>query len=348
MKKIISGFFFRAMKAIELWIFVILLIFMTFMNTDAERMNRKAALKADYELPFSIEETYKIYDGNHTHELDKNIFEKIDALLENITYSSFISLIATPLFTLYFMGKMFSGGALRNLITCGHSKTEVYLASLLFGAIITISFDVLGILSTSAGILIRGYKIPLLIPFLITFLLYSLLLHLTFLTLSVSILFISGRSMVSLIAVSGIVIVLFTGSAGVTMASLLVPERRLEFQKIREYKDQHPDSVIELNYSFDAKDFSDIYQFTIDGEPMDEDIYLGKPEHNHIKGPARKFLIATLYANPACGAILGTLVVSHYKIWSYGLYPVFCLSNVAWIAVTGSAGYIVFRRKELN
>lgn len=214
MKKIISGFFFRAMKAIELWIFVILLIFMTFMNTDADSMNRKAVLKADYELPFSIEETYKIYGGNHTHELDKNIFEKIDALLENITYSSFISLIATPLFTLYFMGKMFSGGALRNLITCGHSKTEVYLASLLFGAIITISFDVLGILSTSAGILIRGYKIPLLIPFLMTFLLYSLLLHLTFLTLSVSILFISGRSMVSLIAVSGIVIVLFTGLQG--------------------------------------------------------------------------------------------------------------------------------------
>ena len=347
MKKIISGYLYRSLKTIELWIFVATILFLSFANTNVERLERQNYLKADCDLTATVEETYRIYDDD-VLSLDDKTVTKIDVLLEDITYSALLPLVAIPLFTIFFMGKLFSGGALRNLITCGHSKSRIYSASLLFGSFVTVGFNALSLLSMAAGILIRGYKIPLFLPFLTTFWIYGLLLHLTLMTISVSILFISEKPMISLIAVVGIVILLFTGTAGVTMASLLVPERRLEFQKIKEYKDQHPDCVIELDYSFDVKDFSDIYQFTIDGEPMDEDIYLGKPEHSHIKGPARKFLIATLYANPACGAILGTLILSNYKIWSYGLYPVFCLSNVAWIAVTGTAGYVVFRRKELS
>ena len=82
---------------------------------------------------------------------------------------------------------------------------------------------------------------------------------------------------------------------------------------------------------------------------IDKNIYIGKPNPNHIEGTPRKILVASLYANPGCGFLMSLLlVVSHYTMWKSGLYTFFCVTNFLWVVVINAAGLALFRRQELN
>ena len=348
MKKIISGFFFRAVKTAELWIFVALIVVISFANIRTERIEIKNRLTSDYQLTDTLEVTYE-KAGIFNSDLDSDIDLKIDYLIRYLNFTLVIPALMTPLFTVLFMGKLFSEGALRNLIASGHSKTRVYLASLIFGSSVTALFNILSLVAMSLAMLIQHWKIPIFFPLLGTCAMYMFTVDIVMLSLTLCVLFISKRPVVSLIAVAGSIIILFSGYAGATMAALLVPERQFSSSKLHNYCELHPDSEILHDSSFDIKNFSDIIVITENGEILDEEIYLGRPNPNHIGGIPRKIMVASLYANPGCGFLMSLLlVVSHYRMWKDGLYIIFCLTNFMWIVIIYAAGLILFRRQDLN
>ncbi len=348
MKKIISGFFFRAVKTVELWIFITLIVVISFANINTSTIGTKNLLTSDYQLTDTIEVTYEKSESFHS-DLDSNIDSKISYLTSFLNFALVIPAIMTPLFTILFMGKMFTGGALRNLISSGHSKTRVYLASLIFGISVTTVFNILSLVAMSLAMLIQHWKIPIFFPLLGTYALYMFMADIVLLSVSLGILFVSKRPVVSLIAVAGVLVVFFTGSVGVTMTALMVPERDYNYTKLKEYTEQHPDSKFEKNYTFDIKNFCDIIVIKENGEILDEEIYRGRPNPNHIEGTPRKIIVAGLYANPGCGFLMSLLqVVSHYRMWKDGLYIFFCLTNLIWIVGINAAGLMLFRRRELN
>ena len=348
MKKIISGFFFRAVRTAELWIFVALIVVISFANINTSTIGTKNLLTSDYQLTDTIEMTYEKAESFNS-DLDIVIDSKIDYLISYLDFALVFPAIMAPLFTVLFMGKLFTGGALRNLISSGHSKTRVYLASLIFGSSVTVLFNILSLVAMSLAMLIQRWKIPVFFPLLGTCALYMFMADIVLLSVALGILFVSKRPVVSLIAVAGVLVVFFTGSAGVTMAALMVPERYFNYTKLKEYTEQHPDSEITIHRSFDIKNFCDIIEVTENGEPIDKNIYIGKPNPNHIEGTPRKIIVAGLYANPGCGFLMSLLlVVSHYRMWKDGLYIFFCLTNLIWIVGINAAGLMIFRRRELN
>lgn len=348
MKKILSGYFFRAVKTVELWFFVLMVIALPIMGIGTPSMNDEQTYTKSYTLTMTMEETYEQAERFRS-DIDPDIKDKIQELIIDVSTTLVISAIALPLFTVLFTGRMFTGGAIRNLVASGHSKSRVYLSALIFGTLIAAVFDILSLLSMSATMLIHHWKIPVFFPFLCSYVLYIFVVEMILVSIVVSILFISKKPVISLIAVAGVILLLFTGSAGYTMYALIVPERPLTYALVKEYQNEHPDSDIQMNWEFDIKNFEDKFTFTDHGEQLDTELFLGPKDPNHISGTTRKILIFGLYSNPACGFLMTLFqLASRYTMWKSGLYTFFCVTNFLWVVVINAAGYTLFRRQELN
>ena len=348
MKKIISGYFFRSIRSAELWIFTALVIIISFFGIGFPTLITEEALGRDYQLTMTVEEAYELSEDFNA-DIDGDIDTKIKTLITDEIIVLIIPAIMIPLFIVLFMGRTFTGGAIRNLISSGHSKASVYLSSFIFGSLIAVAFNILSLLSMSAAILVYQWKYPIFFPLLCTYALYMCLVDIVLVSVSLAVLFVSKRPVVSLIAVAGVIVLLFTGSAGVTMSMLLIPERYLSAAAVKEYRDEHPESDIDMDWTLDIENFQDVYTFTDHGEPLDGSQFMGPKQKGHIDGTPRKILITGLYSNPACGALMSLFqITSRYRMWKDGFYAFFCLIDILWISVINAVGLIVFRRQEIN
>lgn len=348
MKKILSGYFFRAVKSVELWVCLVLIFFISFFTIGTPSIGFQETLREDYQLTDTVEVTYEKAES-FRNELDHVLDSKISTLIDDVEACLFFPAFIIPVFTVLFTGRMFTAGAIRNLIASGHSKTKVYLSSLIFSASVAALFNVLSLLSLSAALVIHRWKIPVFFPMLGAYVMYMFLLDLIFLSVALSILFVSQRPVVSLIALAGVIGILFTGSSMLSIYALMIPERYVSGAKVQAYKEEHPESDPKMDWTFDIKNFQDEYTFTDHGEPIDSEPFLGPKAPNHVDGTTRKVLVVSAYANPATGALMTLVqIMSRYKMWKEGLYTFLCVINFSWVVVINAAGLIVFRRKELN
>ena len=70
-----------------------------------------------------------------------------------------------------FLGRLFSNGTIKNLIACGHSKTQIYLASLIFSFLLNIALIFITLIFFAIICLYFMWMPPVYLPVLLVMLL---------------------------------------------------------------------------------------------------------------------------------------------------------------------------------
>lgn len=349
MKKILTGFLYRAVRTWELWLSVAFMIFACSFNVLFDKYV-VPDLTADYHLETSVTEAYRVAEEWRSTG-DPLIDQKIFSLCKTLDTGGLIAIIVSILFAALFFGKLFSDGAIRNLVVTGYSKKEIFRSTVIFALGASLVMHLTGVITTIISILISGWKIPIYLPVLATMYLYMFMLGTTVISLLILLLFLTKKEIVALIATAGVVLTMFGGSTLLTASALLKDERIFDVRSVRQYTEEHPDNEVKLVYEFDIKNFRNKIVLLDNGEPVKEEIYLGKPNPHYISGTLRNILILTIYSNPASLLLLTLLMTNdftHYRNYKEGLCYFFCLICLIWSSIFFIAGNTVFERKELN
>ena len=352
MKKILGGYLFRAIKTLEIWLFIAVTIFAVIVSNleyyGGVSSGNSDLLKSDYSLTTTAEDEYA-FMGAYPQGGDAQIAIRIRVVLGKIDGAGLFAAASATIFTVLFLKSLFSQGTLRNLIASGHKKSTIYLASLIFCILVYILFALIALSTLYVFFAIRQWKFPLFMPLLTARWFMIFFIGLTLVSVALSVLFCTKKAIASLVTLV-LIVVLASGTTSFgAISALMLPERSLSADKIKEYVDSHPDSDFETKIEFDIKNFKDKLSVLENGEPIDPEIYLGKKDPHYVDGTPRKILMAMIYANPGSYYLMDVVeVMTKYKMWEAGLYTMSDICCTTWSVIFTALGLAVFSKKELT
>ncbi len=354
MKKILSGFIYRALRSIETWIMIGFLIFASLyicyirINNPDNGISHDAGGRFE-SLDVSAKDAY-MFDAA---VLPEDVYYKLDSEDDEVRYeikllfgtSDSIQFIMTAVLIIYlpvFLGRMFSDGTVKNLIAGGHSKGRIYLSSLLFSIVLDMAMMITGTFLYVIMCLILKWHPPVYIPVVLMMFLISLLISVTVTSVCTAFLFISRKRTVAFIAGFILMLLIWFIPASVP-AVLLAGTQNIDvsgenIKLIRDIKNEDP---YDLEMSFVLSEFN--YRFFYHGEEI---VFF---EDSILPRPVKTAALALTYADPA--VILHTnesLNIPYYVMYRDGLMAVNAVSNIFWIILTSFCGIIIFRRKEIR
>ena len=354
MKKILSGLIFRALRSIETWIVIGFFLFASVYISYMRISNPYNGFSTDpgrrfESLDVSAQDAYMLY----AEALPEDVYYKLDTEDDEVQYEikllfgmiDFIQAIQIILFIIYlpiFMGRMFSDGTIKNLIAGGHSKGKIYLSSLLFSIVLDIAMMVTGICLFMLMCLILKWHPPVYIPVVLMMFLISVLITVTFSSVSIAALFISKKRTVAFIMSFLLMFIIYFVPVSIP-AVLIVGTQNINvngenIKRIRKIRDEAP---YDLEEHFLLSEFN--YRYTYHGEEI---IFF---EDSFLPRPVKTAVLIISYADPAM--IFHTnesLNISYYMMYRDGLMAVNIASNIFWITLSSFCGIIVFRRKEIR
>jgi len=364
MKRIISGFAFRAIRTPILWILVAVTIWAVIANTFSRSTSYeyvegegsytfRNAVAEDPEI--TAEYAYKIIDDPSAFDKDSTETKKILSISQEINEYTYLHMvvvilpdIAVVLFVTFFFGRLFSDGTVRNLVASGHSKRYVFLASSIFSAFISLFFQIISLTTLAVSLRIFEWQPPIWMPLDLTMDLTYCLLTILIASLILLLLFSTGKQILSLVVGVILFLTVFTGSSGVTIAMLTIKERDLNFQKISEYREDNPDKKIDVDYNMDYITLRGSYTLTVDGEQIDAEPFYREYNKGYVSGNNRRFMLTLLNINPITIHYYELSGLSLYELYSNGRYAFAAGVDIAWIVLFTGAGTIIFNKKELS
>lgn len=228
-KKTLSGFFYRAFRSIETYIFLLLMMLIS--------------------IPVII-------------DLEKD--ETINPLCFAIAYSSIIPLIITALYTIVFFSKLFREDTMVNLTLTGHSKKEIFAAAWIYSVSFVAFYLILFTAEAfiAVNMIYRQYQTDTGLLFLMFG--GSFLLCLFFITLTTSLLFVS-RNTVMTIIVTVIIVYLSISVPARLISDLMFVEVLSHDDSVRlsAYEKEGKD----VSWRFETDDLR--IRIYIDGEPFE-------------------------------------------------------------------------------
>ena len=383
MKKIITGYFFRLFRSFEFWALIVLFLVLSYeivfpwINDNNEITisrgsftmyfgeHNTVAVNADnvHEHNFagsgiSARDLYAIY----SETLPKDVFDKIDygfrwynTEFDTITtvfgrlhaVPATVVLILIPLF----LGRLFSNGTIKNLIACGHSKTQIYLASLIFSFLLNIALIFITLIFFVIVCLYYMWMPPVYLPVLLVMLLLEILICGVLSSVCIAVLFASKKEILAVIASFLLIIPMICyvmdeyGMFGINEVA------ELDYE-LHDYSNEEPVDYEEFRNiiategmqamleRFDILEFD--YYTSYNGRRM--------ITHNRrYMDPFTKCAWMTgIYMDPLVSRKIDVMGLTVYEKCRSGLMAINIANNVFWIAVSSAAGLFIFRKREFK
>lgn len=381
MKKIMSGLFFRMIRSFEIWALIALLIFAAgYIDYDLFNQAKYLSMVHSAESSFIDDETgleYDLTDGGikkyrfetqgissfdayrfKTEALDRETISKIEGESTYREVNMFCFMIGTSFsipmilmmfFIPLFFGRLFGDGTVKNLISCGFSKWEIYLSSLAFTFLLDLFTIILNLLVLGFWCLYYEWKPPVYLPVVLTLFVCSLLFIFTLTSLCLAILFVSRKATVAIIAGFLIAVIsLMSTSPVINPWSNISYSQETSEEGIKEYQE-----------IFNAKQSEGYFDHRFDlSEFMVRSYYGGKEiRTNYDSGlsPAVKTIyLMTLYLNPQLVYVLTDInystydSITFYMMYRDGLMAVNIASNIFWILIMNGAVILIDRKREIR
>ena len=228
-KKTLSGFFYRAFRSIETYIFLLLMMLIS--------------------IPMII-------------DLEKD--DTINTLCFAIAYSSIIPLIIAALYTMIFFSRIFREDTLVNLTLTGHSKKEIFAAAWIYSVTVATVYLILYAAEAfiAANIIYKEFKTDTGLFFLLFG--GSFLLCIFFISLTTSLLFVSRNAIMAIIV--AVIIAYISISVPARLIDDLSFMRVLSHDEVIRLNDLEKEGK-EISWRLDTEDFR--IRIYADGEPFE-------------------------------------------------------------------------------
>jgi len=360
MKKVISGFFFRFFKGIEIWVLLsLMLIASVYINyqlieyelgffSESAFVNPE---DRDYyrfsDLGVSAHDTYwycyepivdESYDRlsiiNTSASAESDVFVVVLSL--NLIVPSVLMMVFIPVF----FGRMFSNKTIKNYIACGFSKGTIFISAMLFTFIIDSALYLTGLFAFALVCVLAGWMPPIYLPVALSVILITLLILFTMSSVCLAVLFISYSELLSLVA--GFLMLLL----------MFMPVGLDSYYKVNESYDYNDEASHEYIQIIKEKG-DNVFSSKLDPTELVVRTYYSDKEIAFYKGSSltpgeRASALAVVYADP---------FVTEYIIWDNtlpvcllvrdGFMAIKAASNVFWIVFFAYTGITFFKRREL-
>ena len=361
MKKIISGLFFRFIRSLETWVFLALLV-------AASAYLFSIPIKADLvpgvslpnegeksfiEMDIPARDVYRLY----LEPLPEDTFTKLcgtnnsahgeyTIICTILTYSHIIPAILMMGFIPLFFGRLFSDNTIKNLISSGHSKAKIYLASLVFTVAVCMLMLIAQAIVFAALCVIYLWIPPIYFPAVIL----KLFVDLFFISLlsSVCLVFLFTTTKKTVAFIIGFLLLALLSTPLSHSAINRLRDSRPSLSDTEEYKEiwnRIKEDTDQRGNRFEEK--IDLLTFDIrtyyQGEEMK---YCGD---STLPAFQRAMYLTEIYLDP-------TLIVVDYLGEAFGLYllcrdglmAINIAANIFWITLISAAGIFVFNKREIH
>ena len=314
-KKIMSGYIFRAFKEKEFYIMFLL------------NLLGSVGMIA---ITFSAE-----YPQNN---------------IDLVYYSFVIPAANAAVFVLMHENALFAGGTVNNLITTGHTKRSVYIAHLLMALAADILFMLVFYLCFLISQVISGRFLKISIGSLALVALLSLMISFVIMAITVASHFISRRAVAALIVTGALVFGLNAVSIGVAESAILMPVHEIDYDspQMQLVKRALAEDQTRVDWQIDPFTLEDhVY---LDGTEIN--IYSKKVNPEAIRGTKRKVLISVMQSMPlthpfiSYSTVLSTADNAAEANTAYLLFGIGV--DLAWFAVITAGGAFIFKKSNLK
>ncbi len=356
MKKILTGILFRFFRSIETWVLVVLLLVATAYISYVEYVNTNNEFISDHSLTRYEELDVTVYDvyafGCETLPEDtfntllgENVcaFDESELVFSILNDIPMVPVILMAIFIPVFFGRLFSDGTIKNLISSGHSRSRIYLASMLFSFVLNFIALVLNTSVYAIWCLILKWHPPVYLPVILVMLLIDLLLSFTISSWCLAVLFISKKRTLAFVASFLLAMSMFIYPTAVPETILLMTEsinvESEDLEKIRKANEEAPYAFEEY---FDLSQFSPKYRYK--GETLSITMDSSLPDG------VRKALLLWIYSDPELIMHFGESISSFspYVFYRDGLMTINVASNVIWIFAGNLLGVALFKKREIK
>lgn len=375
MKKILEGFFYRMLRSVEFWGLIVLLVCScVYINlnifADEASIHGPVFIVEDWETgtgwdasgdeikefqfantgvsandaykygcePIQQESFDKLSDDNNLTT------DEIFFLMKGISSLNLIPAILIALFIPFFFGRMFSDGTLKNLISCGHSKGKIYLASLISVFVLDLVMFLFNFVLFLIMIPVYGWKPPVYFPVVCLMFVISLLLLFTVSSISLAVLYASSKMTASVVAGFIIAIMMFFPIFMLSLENVDMsyqPEGNVDNaydEYIAVVKEHGPNA---LTFKYDAS-MGAMRVFYGDKELMP----YGKSK---MPAWARTAILTSVYLDPTmCTHMIKQNMLSPYIAYRDGVMAINIAANVFWILISTAVGAFVFKKREIH
>lgn len=375
MKKILAGMFFRLFKGFELYALVAAMLlgyavvlagqfddngYINISRTDnvttVEYNDKSIVINRDNieqykfaSLGVSGSDAYRCY----VEKLPDDVFKKLhdtpvlwqnelDFFIHLISSIHYVPSVLTALFIPFFLGRLFSDGTIKNLISGGHSKRRIYISSLLVALAIDILMIIIALGVLASFCAYYYWRPPVYLPVVLSYFLIELLVVFNISAICISALFISRKKAADIIV--GFLAVAFmfipiTEFAFITVfeESYTVDTNSEAFQQyITVQSEEGPNA---MQQRFVMSDFDIVYSYR--GEEFS---VIG--EHK-MPVSQRVLYLSMIYLDPYMIPHLQIFGIYPYMMFRDGPIAVNAANCLAWTTLITIAGYTVFKKREI-
>ena len=377
MKKILSGMLYRLFRGFEIWALLVLFILVSGYFTFVEIATIDyVAVKTGYTNTFYVDfedsvitkenaeqycfknsgiSAYDLY-RYRVEKIPQESFDKISADMKSepvweaktmfrlVFRSYLVASVLMLIFIPIFFGRMFSDGTIKNLVSSGFSKGQVYLSSLLLTFAIDLVLNLASLFIIAVVCVFLQWQPPIYLPVLIPAFFVSLVLSFTITSLSLGSLFAGGKKTLAVILGFVMIAARFCSSSFLA-AGLLWSEQAMSYSELSDetrelIKANGPNS---LERKIDLSKF--IEKYYINGEQIK---YLFSDESSYPPAVINALLVF-IYIDPylidSCDMYVG---FDSYEMVRDGLVTINIAANVCWTVLFNGAAILILNKRELH
>ena len=384
MRKLLSGYLFRLIKSIDKWVLIFLYVLsMSYLiYTFVSSKSFVTMTRGNYTLPWGdhgeitiSKDNVKDYKFESLGVSDFNLYrvycepipkEDYDAIFANcgsIAYSErelfvglieflhFVPAIIVLILIPDFFGTMFKDRTIKNQISCGYTKGQIYLSSLLFSFLLNLAMMLATLIIYVLLCLFYMWKPPVYLPQVLVMLLVQIMITFTLSSISLAVVFISEKRtagfIVSFLLITAVVSVYvgkYNGGGSDAINRLdyethdyysIDNENWVEYKRVMQ--NEGPNAFVQR---FDVSDFT--YKTYYNGKELKlyEETYM-----NPVEKYAR---MAIIYMDPFVVTNFESFGLTTYMLYHDGIMAIELVNNLFWILVSTAAGMVVFKKKEVK
>lgn len=298
---------------------------------------------------FREKELYIMFFLNIVGSLCMSVLLFSSELPENnivlLYYAFVIPSVNAAVFVLMHENALFANGTINNLITIGCKKLSVYFAHLLMALFADVFFTLSYYLIVLLTQVVTGKFIKISVSSLVLIMLLSLMVSFVIMAFTIFAHFTSRRAVVALIMTGVFVFGLNTLTVSIVESAVMQPEHEIDYDspQMNLMRSALQEDSSRVNWDIDPFTLKDhVY---LDGTEID--IYSKKVNPDAIRGTKRKALIAVMQGSPFTH-IMVSYSVQDYRDMNVG-YHLFGIGvDLAWFAVITAAGALIFRKSNLK
>lgn len=361
--------FFRLFKGYEIWVILVLLLMSSYLFIGSFRANSivnadcySTVDGADNETPTAEDirslcfasQSFSVYDAYryNVESMPRDLYESIENsyaldeisfLFTTLVKVNIFPAILIVIFIPVFFGRMFSDGTLKNLLACGHSKSKIYLSSLILTAVIDTAMILFNLMVIAALCLFYKWQPPIYMPVVLPFIILELMILAVISAVSLAVMFGSNKKAASF--VTGFVLAI----------GMLFPVDIYGYHAFYSLRlpAGDPNAILQTYNDTIKEKGPNVIDREFDLSLMDEvDYYEGQAVFRLDKANAGagNVFITIICCSPSFAVHLigNNFGFPSYMLAKSGLMTINIACSAVWILLSTPLGYLAFRRKEVR